>query len=393
MKKKTIGVVMNYVKDNRLFNNGLFQNIYTLCDLIQKEGSYDVVLYVGVLPKEVDPNTAMVTHSGLNIRILVLEDAVERKQPCPDLFIEAGAPIPENWLKKLYEINPQLKVVSLHYGNNVLIHVENAVRRPSEDSSKVSIRKRDSTLLDKTDRDFVWISPQYAEHVQFYKWFYNTSCIRIAPFMWSSKYIDQVMKDDNVQISDDFGRVAVVEPNINFIKTAIAPIVIIDAASQKKDLLKKGVTFCTDEWCDDPYHIKWVENLQVYRDGKLTFNGRYRLAHIFAKSARDGLSIFNCGTLLSHHFHNGLNYIYLEALHLGIPLVHNSEFIRDAGYYYEGWDVLDGADALNRAIEAGREGMTPQYREIAKQTLWKYSPENPDVIRTYITLIEEALNS
>lgn len=390
MKRQSVGVVMNYVKDDRIFNNGLFQNIYTLCDMLQKEGTYDTFLYVGVLPADVDPKTAMITFSGLNIKVLVLKDVVDGKLPTPDLFIEAGSPVPNAWLEKLYKINPRLKVVPLKYGNDVLGHVENAIRMPGTEGVG---KKRDSTLLDKTKRDIIWASAHFAEFEQFYKWRYDAKIFRVAPFVWSSQYLDHVIKSDNVEISNEFGRVAIVEPNISIVKTAIAPVAIIDAASQKSDAMKKGVTFCTEQWCDDPYHIKWVKDLHVYRNNKLTFNARYRFAHIFAKSANAGLKVFDCGTLLSHHFHNGLNYVYLEALYLGIPLVHNSEFMKDAGYYYDGWNVIDGADALIRAIETGREGLTPEYKEIAKQTLWRHSPENPENIRGYIDLIKEALDS
>lgn len=389
MKKPLVGLVMNYVKESQIFSNGLFQNIYTLCDMLQKEGSFEPIIYVGKVPENVDPNEAMITFSGLNIKVVQLKSVVDGNSQVPDLFIEVGSVIPEKWLKELYAKNPKLKVVVLHYGNVVIGHVESAVRGPEESPNN----KRGCAVDYKSNRDIVWVSPHYAEHMQFYKWHYSAKIVAIAPYVWSSQYIDHTMKNSGVELSDEFGRIAVVEPNLNITKTAIVPIAIIDAAAQKSDSIKKGLTFCTEKWRKDPYHVKWVKDRYVYQNKKLTFNPRHRLSYIFAKSIQGKSANFNCGTLLSHHFHNGLNYVYLEALHLGIPLVHNSEFIKDAGYYYEGWNVMDGADMLIKAVEAGREGMTPEYKESAQQVLWRYSPDNFFNIKGYVDLIEEALNS
>ena len=41
------------------------------------------------------------------------------------------------------------------------------------------------------------------------------------------------------------------------------------------------------------------------------------------------------GTVVSHHLRCGLNYLWLEAIHAGLALVHNSKFLPDGcGYYY-----------------------------------------------------------
>ena len=55
------------------------------------------------------------------------------------------------------------------------------------------------------------------------------------------------------------------------------------------------------------------------------------------------------GIIVSHHWENGLNYLYYETLYGGFPLVHNSPFLKDIGYYYDGFDIGDGVKALERA--------------------------------------------
>jgi hypothetical protein len=49
--------------------------------------------------------------------------------------------------------------------------------------------------------------------------------------------------------------------------------------------------------------------------------------------------------VLSHQWENGLNFLYIDALYLRYPLVHNSPYFKECGYYYPE-SVLD--DAVER---------------------------------------------
>ncbi len=44
------------------------------------------------------------------------------------------------------------------------------------------------------------------------------------------------------------------------------------------------------------------------------------------------------GLVISHQFNNELNYIYFEALYLSLPLIQNSDFLSNYGYYYYYYD-------------------------------------------------------
>ena len=81
-------------------------------------------------------------------------------------------------------------------------------------------------------------------------------------------------------------------------------------------------------------------NTEAGVDKVATVESRFNLADAMG---RDG------GIIVSHHWENGLNYLYYEALYGGFPLVHNSPFLKDIGYYYEGFDIWDGVKTLERA--------------------------------------------
>jgi hypothetical protein len=58
----------------------------------------------------------------------------------------------------------------------------------------------------------------------------------------------------------------------------------------------------------------------------------------------------HCDAVVTHHWENGLNYLYYEALYGNYPLVHNSAFLQDLGYYYPDFDAEAGAAALLTAL-------------------------------------------
>jgi len=112
----------------------------------------------------------------------------------------------------------------------------------------------------------------------------------------------------------------------------------------------------------------------------MSFEARYRITDFFNTHA---------SVLLSHQDNNALNYVYLECLYLGIPFVHNSKFFKEVGFYYEGYDVSEGARQLTKALDSiNNESPNGDKTE---EYLWKYSPENPDNINGYIKLIEDVL--
>ena len=84
---------------------------------------------------------------------------------------------------------------------------------------------------------------------------------------------------------------------------------------------------------------------------------------------------------------NALNYTYLEALYFGIPLIHNSEMIKEeAGYYYPGFELTKGVSALKRAIET-HDSRLEEYKEEGKKLMWKYNPGNPETKEAYKNML------
>jgi hypothetical protein len=98
------------------------------------------------------------------------------------------------------------------------------------------------------------------------------------------------------------------------------------------------------------------------------------------------------GLSLFHHTFNGLNYLPMELLRLGFPVVHNSEFFKSAGYFYPEIDVNAGVEQLKLAIENHEDNLEEQL-EASDELLYKYSIDNPANIKGYRELIEKLFDS
>ncbi|MBL8519097.1 MAG: DUF2827 family protein, partial [Betaproteobacteria bacterium] len=92
--------------------------------------------------------------------------------------------------------------------------------------------------------------------------------------------------------------------------------------------------------------------------------------------------------VVTHHWENGLNYLYYDVLFGGYPLVHNSEFLADVGYYYESFDAEAGGEALVRAIDT-HDANLPRYRETAAALLSRVEATAPGSIAAHEKLLIE----
>ena len=82
-----------------------------------------------------------------------------------------------------------------------------------------------------------------------------------------------------------------------------------------------------------------------------------------------------------------MNYSHLEALYLGVPLIHNSPALENLGYYYPEFDVDMGAKQLKNAIE-NHASTIQAYKKDAQQFLDSCSPYTNENTQAYLRLIE-----
>lgn len=84
--------------------------------------------------------------------------------------------------------------------------------------------------------------------------------------------------------------------------------------------------------------------------------------------------------------------MHLDALHAGFPLIHNSPYFADCGYYYEENDIYGGAEALLRAIRTHNSALD-SYGQAARKCIWRFHTGNPENVLAWDTLLERVLST
>jgi hypothetical protein len=74
-------------------------------------------------------------------------------------------------------------------------------------------------------------------------------------------------------------------------------------------------------------------------------------------------------------------------MYLNYPLIHNADMIKDAGYYYEGFDVSAGFEQLNKAVHE-HDANLEAYTENVETVLTRYTVYNEELIDTYRKLLD-----
>lgn len=150
------------------------------------------------------------------------------------------------------------------------------------------------------------------------------SPVTVAPYLWAPRFFDYIAKaltKRRYYTPRASKTVSVFEPNLNVVKTSMIPLTIIELLHRDSPgLFERAYVTNANEMSNLPEFKSLVHNsLSVHRDGKLFFEGRFRFAWFLSA---------HTDVVLSHQWGCALNYLYIEALYAGYPLVHNSPYFK-----------------------------------------------------------------
>lgn len=114
---------------------------------------------------------------------------------------------------------------------------------------------------------------------------------------------------------------------------------------------------------DHPTLVQMANSLNIVKDSKATFHGRNDIAGFMAQYA---------DAVVSHQWGNDQNYLYLDVLYGGYPLVHNSPWL-DAGYYYPDFNAQEGGRQLLLAARE-HDASLADYRARAQRVIDSVNP-------------------
>jgi hypothetical protein len=196
---------------------------------------------------------------------------------------------------------------------------------------------------------YLW-APEFLEH----------RCREVAAHGLPTGYVPQAHDPDTPRAL----RAAIFEPNISVVKSCVIPLLVCEAAFRREPGALAAVHVLNSvQMQEHPTFRFMTQALDIVQQGRTVFGQRHDFAGYMAQHA---------DLVVSHQWCNEQNYLYLDALHGGYPLVHNSGWLK-AGYYYAGSQVQAGAA---RVIEAAyrHDANLGAYRREAQAFIATLSP-------------------
>lgn len=368
MRAYTVGITIwvNASGDMGLFENGLRQNVVFLYNLFRAAPNCRRV----VLLNHGESDTPVIP-PGIPIRAgdIVRSTAITEKL---DFVINLGAAIDADSAQRYRDAGS--KLISYKGGNGIVISMEAIIAQPPRSDAE--------RYFDRDFYDAIWMTPQ---HVRTYKSYCET-IYRCPVFEIQQIWQPLFLESRNAHLQVPFGyepgrarkRIGILDPNITVMKTSHLPMLVCDAAFRREPALFEAI-YVTNalQLMNHPHFSSFAARLESVKRKVMTVEPRFVTADFLAHHA---------DAVVTHHWENGLNYLYYDVLYGGYPLVHNSEFLTDVGYYYESFDADSGGEALLRALHT-HDANLPRYREHANALLARVAATSPGAIAAHEALL------
>jgi len=362
-----VGITINF--DINFFANGLQQNIVILKKLLDELDN--------IRPFYIWQGNSINEKFVHKDDCIAYSDLLKDDSSNLDLIIMMGFSIKDKYINAYKNKYKKSKFVLMQCGNQ---YVENMYLSLLENDKN----HRPVNRLEEVDQ--IWVIPHYKKNIPYMKAFYKKDNVISVPYIWDSYFLDYqinktIFKDKEINFYElNKKSILVMEPNHNSSKNCILPLFIVEAFEQKfPNLLDSCHVFCGRRLIKNEYFIKLILQMDIYNLRKNFLKLHNRTSFL--------LAILKYGSIiLSHQQDNALNYLYLEALYLNLPLLHNSEFISEAGYFYPDNDTEVARDLIDKIIKLHGENID-NYKSSSRIILDKFSYKNIDNKKNYHYLI------
>lgn len=357
---------------DNLHANGLFQNVLVFYRMFDAMG-YAPILLVNDKPKTL----TQIPEAIRKCRMIITEDMLRQPMSNVVAMIEIGMsldPLVRQFVKMIGG-----RLFKVYLGNILNIDIETPIFANQHHFAHHVVGQNDTIL----------VSPHYGQHAE-YASYLNHIPVKgsldklIAPYVWDpsvltsdgTEYIRwQAPKTPEDEIF------IIMEPNISFQKCSFVPLCILEAWYRKqKDWKGKIIVVSGERYMMVPHFIANVKpHMQIFKDNKVEIIGRRDIVST--------LKEWPSATFVLHNYNNEFNYMTLELLSTGFPVIHNSPSWIEFGYGYSGADIRTAAE-LVEAARRNHSDRLATYRAHAELLIWKYSPYNPEIHAAWGRIIE-----
>lgn len=336
-----------------VWSGSIKQSAINLYNCLEKCGFKPFYLNNGINISDFKKN-----HQAYNINE-ILKDGF----PKLDIIIMHGFSIPNTEMQLILQKHSQCKIILYHHGNRIAIDQHNLLQA-------TNFQPRLNYL------DEVWAPEHHSYSLQYIKAYHATDAtVKAIPYLWSPFFIDGVKKKKSLEFDPERKpQILVLEPNLNASKTCLIPLLICESFNRSFGKACASFSFFnTDRIKINKGAKELISQFSVSEQEKIFLNKNWKTV-----DAIERLGQF----VLSHQSENELNYLYLECLHLGLPLIHNSELIKEYGYFYNKYDIMTGANQIYNSIINHTENLS-YYKEENRKLLAEFLPTNPKNINFF----------
>ncbi|WP_080422657.1 DUF2827 family protein [Burkholderia ubonensis] len=327
-----IGISVLTHAGQSVWENGLGQNILFLTQLLRELPFVTDILILNCGDQATLPAEAERILPG--VKLVRPVDATE----LVDVVIEMGGALDADWLDYLRARGK--KVVFLCCGQPYVGLVE------------PSIFKKNGSFPRAERCDEIWVLPKDRLFIPLMRTLHRCPVSEV-PFLWDPILIERRAADVE-KAGFRFGyepgkgrqtpralRLGIFEPNISVVKCCVIPMLSCDAAFQSKPETVKSLHVLNSvHMKEHPTFSFLLTSLELHKNDMIHLDHRHDFVGYVSQ---------NIDAVVTHQWQNGQNYLHLDALYGGYPLIHNAPWLADVGYYYANSNVSEASRQIVKA--------------------------------------------
>jgi GR25 family glycosyltransferase involved in LPS biosynthesis len=202
------------------------------------------------------------------------------------------------------------------------------------------------------------------------------------PFLWDPIFSDLYLKSSGVDcLADGEKEIVICESNESNTSSCTIPMTILSEIYKRRPV--KWTVLNSDKLITRPFFVaNIIKNLHVQQtDISGNFCKRVRLPDLLRKPC----------VIISHQRWRPNKYMLLDALYLGIPLIHNCAILKDisGGIYYElnrigqainAWDKITSGEFISGDLSSRRKLLLSRFSNITTELAAAISSTTTNVI-------------
>lgn len=351
---------------NNIWSNGTVQNVLFLYRLLKASPRINEVYLIngGDSPKI----PASLLPPGMDPKLRPIEKVVDKLDVLIDFHVQVS-PQTEALVRKHGG-----KLVQYKSGNVFVMELENSIFN----------LPRPNALINGVQFDETWTLPHHEHTCRSYLETLYRAPVHVMPYIWEPVFMDWALQKTGIgdkyfyntaDRSAPQKRIAILEPNFNVVKSCHIPLLVCETAyRQRPELFSNIYVNNIEHMRSQKNFIHFTNYLDVTKNKIASYEGRYETPYFLANHA---------DIVVTHNWENQMNNLYFDVLYGGYPLVHNSEMLKDVGYYYQPFDTQDGARAVIEAMTQHNQNLD-SYKARSNARFDRLNPTSPDNINAHV---------